>query len=157
MKLLKLLYLADREALITLGRPITFDRMFSMPHGPVLSRTLDLMASEPDPKQPTYWHRYISPPVGDYEVELRDAGIPSDDLSRAEEEILDSVFERFGHMTRWQVRDYTHSLPEYEDPEGSSLPIFLSSLLQSAGISKEDAEAIKASLCDEAAVHSLVA
>ena len=34
MKLMKLLYLADRRALIQWGRPITFDWYVSMPHGP---------------------------------------------------------------------------------------------------------------------------
>jgi uncharacterized phage-associated protein len=156
MKLLKLLYLADREALVSLGRPITYDRMLSMPHGPVLSRTYDLMASEPDPNETSYWHRYISPPGANYEVELVEEA-PADQLSRAEEQILEDVFKKFGHMRRWELRDYTHGLPEYQDPKGSSLPIIVADLLRSAGIKEEEIEAIQATLWDEAAVHSLVA
>ena len=41
MALIKLLYLADREALLETGYPITGDQMVSMPHGPVLSRIYD--------------------------------------------------------------------------------------------------------------------
>ena len=41
MKLIKLLYLADREALSRWGRPITTDKYVSMDKGPVLSRVLD--------------------------------------------------------------------------------------------------------------------
>ena len=89
MKLLKLLYLADRQALLELGRPITFDRFVAMPHGPVLSRTCDLITSEPDPLGPTYWGRYISAP-SNYEVGLL-GEVPNDQLSPAEEAILDSV------------------------------------------------------------------
>jgi len=36
--LLKLLYLADRDALKEIERPITGDRYFSLKNGPVLSR-----------------------------------------------------------------------------------------------------------------------
>ena len=46
LKLIKLLYLAEREALIRLGRPITFDFYVSMDHGPVLSETLNLLHGE---------------------------------------------------------------------------------------------------------------
>src|SRR5258708_7325249 len=43
MKLIKLMYLIDREALVRWGEPITGDRMLSIPYGPVLSNTLDLL------------------------------------------------------------------------------------------------------------------
>src|SRR5947199_6070444 len=62
LSLIKLLYFADRKALLELGRPISYDLFVSMPHGPVLSRTLDLITGEPDPKNPSYWGKYISEP-----------------------------------------------------------------------------------------------
>jgi uncharacterized phage-associated protein len=40
MKLIKLLYFADRVALSRFGRPITTDRYVSMDRGPVLSHIL---------------------------------------------------------------------------------------------------------------------
>jgi uncharacterized phage-associated protein len=43
IKLIKLLYLADREALLRWGRPITTDRHVSMPKGPVVSQIYDLI------------------------------------------------------------------------------------------------------------------
>jgi uncharacterized phage-associated protein len=43
LKLMKLLYLAEREALRSLGLHLTGDHLVSMPHGPVLSMTLNLM------------------------------------------------------------------------------------------------------------------
>ena len=43
LKLVKLLYLADREALLRWDRPITTDRYVSMDNGPVLSRVLNLI------------------------------------------------------------------------------------------------------------------
>ncbi len=144
LKLIKLLYLADRTALAEFGRPITHDLFVSMQYGPVLSRTLDLITTEPDPKAWSYWHTYISAPR-DYEVSLlREA--PNDQLSRAEEGIIDSVFGRFGDWDRWKLVEYTHSLPEYEDPQGSSVPIPLRRILTGVGKSEEDARAIEQAL-----------
>ncbi len=60
MKLIKLLYLADREALARWGRPITTDSYVSMKHGPVLSEVLNLIT---DPlSDQTFWARHISEP-----------------------------------------------------------------------------------------------
>ena len=47
LKLIKLLYLADRQSLIESGYPITGDRLVSMDRGPVLSRVLDLNQTRP--------------------------------------------------------------------------------------------------------------
>ena len=43
LRMLKLLYLADRECLQETGRPITGDRVVAMEHGPVLSSVYDLI------------------------------------------------------------------------------------------------------------------
>ena len=45
LKLMKLLYLADRESMRETGYPMSWDRLVSMPHGPVLSTTLNLINS----------------------------------------------------------------------------------------------------------------
>jgi uncharacterized phage-associated protein len=49
LKLIKLMYLADRRALLEQGRSITFDRYVSMDHGAVLSQTYNLIVSEEAP------------------------------------------------------------------------------------------------------------
>jgi uncharacterized phage-associated protein len=49
MKLIKLLYLAGREALARWGRPIPTDTYVATKHGPVLSQVLDLITEGPDP------------------------------------------------------------------------------------------------------------
>src|SRR5688572_14417051 len=46
MRLLKLLYLADRRMMRETGSPITFDRVVAMKHGPVLSETYSLIKGE---------------------------------------------------------------------------------------------------------------
>ena len=143
LKLLKLLYFADRLALAELGRPISYDMYVSMPQGPVLSRTLDLMTEEPEPHadHPSYWRTVISEPH-EYEVSLLRDDIPNDQLSRAEEEILDRVFAKYGRLSRWEIRDLSHKLPEWHDPHGSCVPIRIKDILLHQGMSEGDAQAI---------------
>lgn len=45
LKLIKLMYLSDRESMRRHGYPISFDNFVSMEHGPVLSRTLNLISN----------------------------------------------------------------------------------------------------------------
>jgi len=155
LKLMKLLYLADRSALITWGRPITFDWYYSMPHGPVLSFTLDRMTSDPDSANPSYWHTYISE-IKDNEVSLLCEQVPNDQLSEAEEQLLVRVFEEHGHKNRWQLRDYCHDLPEWQDPQGSSLPIHIRTILSAAGFDDADIEEIEESFDAEASAHEVL-
>lgn len=153
MKLIKMLYLADRTAILRWGRPITFDWYFSLPHGPVLSFTLDKINADPDPSDPSYWHRYISERQ-EYEVRLiREA--PSNQLSRAEEDILDEIHASFGHMTQWELRDYSHTLPEWQNPQGSSIPIRLRDILVAEGFEDPEIEAIEDTLAAESFADSL--
>jgi uncharacterized phage-associated protein len=139
LKLIKLLYLADRLALARWGFSVTQDRHYSMRHGPVVSNTYNLMVDEDDKP---IWSRYITPPLGNYEIALTEEACPTGTLSRAEERLLTEVFERFGRMTRWQLRDYTHSLPEWRDPQGSRLPISVQEILEAQNVPGEDIDAI---------------
>ena len=140
MKLIKLLYLADRRALVQYGRPITFDWYVSMPHGPVLSFTLDRINDSPSPDGTSYWHRFISE-RRDNEVTLLDR-VPRDQLSPAEEQLLDAVWREFGTMSQWELRDYSHTLPEWRDPKGSSLPIQIRDILLGEGFSEAEAREV---------------
>lgn len=152
LKLIKLLYLIDRAAFIRFGRPITFDSFCSMPHGPVLSFTLDRI-NEPEVYQGGYWDRHIAPKQN-HEVALR-GDVPNDQLSPAEEQLIDDVFAEYGRMSRWELRDFTHTLPEWEDPQGSSRPIDPADILRHAGYSEDDICAIASEL-DEVAIADAV-
>lgn len=125
LKLTKLLYLADRESLTRYGRPITYDRPVSMPHGPVLSRALDLINGFASGAATAQWDEWMSA-RSDHDVEVkRKFSRPDlDELSDADLEILDTVWRRFGTMDPWTLRDWTHSnCREWADPQGSSTPI----------------------------------
>lgn len=145
LSLIKLLYLADRRALIETGYPITGDRPVSMPHGPVLSRVYGLVKGA----NSTAWHEFVTPPDG---WDVRAAGCEEiGKLSEYETDILDEVDEKFGSLHRWELRNLTHALPEWQDPRGSSVEIDPAVVLRAEGVSEEDikefaaqAEAIRA-------------
>ncbi|MDR0423034.1 MAG: SocA family protein, partial [Rickettsiales bacterium] len=60
LKLMKELYLADRLSIKERGHSISFDSFFSLPHGPILSNTLNLLNTE------GIWDDYISKVEKDY-------------------------------------------------------------------------------------------
>jgi uncharacterized phage-associated protein len=153
LKLIKLLYLMDREALKRWGRPITFDWYYSMPHGPVLSFTLDRINEGAD--DDSYWSRFIGERKN-HEVKLRDHVVcPNDQLSPAEEELIGEIFQEFGHKTRWQLRDLTHLLPEWQDPKGSRAPIEYADILRVEGFSPEEIREVEADLEESSLADAL--
>ncbi|MFQ5705221.1 MAG: Panacea domain-containing protein [Gemmatimonadales bacterium] len=155
MKLVKLLYFLDRASLLKSGRPVSFDSYFALPHGPVLSFTLDRINEDPDPDAPSYWHRHISERRG-HGVELMADTLPSDQLSEAEEALIDEIFSRYGGMSQWEIRDYSHTLPEWRDPQGSSLPILISDILAAEGFREEDIREIEETLQAEMVADRLL-
>lgn len=153
MKLIKLLYLADREALARWGRPITTDNYVSMDKGPVLSHVLDRINEGPSPDDPSYWAQHITP-SGNYEVTLTDD--PSGDLlSEAEDELLDAVFKAHGHLSRWKIVDLVHTLPEWHDPEGGALAIGYADILRAFNKKPEEIAAIVNELSSLARIDAL--
>jgi uncharacterized phage-associated protein len=124
LKVAKLLYLADREFMSRYDFPILFDRFVSMPHGPVTSMTLNYIdGMEEDRDQ---WEAFV---VGRAEnkvgVSRQDMSFDElDELSDAEIHVMEATWDQFGHMSQWEIRNYTHkNCPEWEDPNGSSTPI----------------------------------
>jgi len=118
IRLLKLLYLADREAWKRYGRPITGDEYMGWVRGPVLVTTYTLIRAE-DEEAPTttVWHQFVQR-VGENDVRLRndpDYG----PLSDAEMEILESVHQENRNTGTWEIIDDLHaSLPEWKPPLG---------------------------------------
>jgi uncharacterized phage-associated protein len=141
IKLLKLLYIADREALAEWGIPVSHDNYVSMDHGPVLSQTYNLIRDGG-----RVWSEYISAPFGDYEIQLINHPGKSRKLSLAEENLLRRVFEQYGARNRWDLVDYVHTFPEWHDPHGSSIPINLEEILCALDDTPENIEAIVAEL-----------
>ncbi|OYY18282.1 MAG: hypothetical protein B7Y05_06380 [Polynucleobacter sp. 24-46-87] len=138
LKLMKLLYLSDREAIKSFGMPISGDLYVSMPHGPVLSKTLNLMDGDIE-SQDGGWESWISDKEN-HEVAVRSsvAHRELDELSRAELEVLEIVWGNFGGMDKWTIRDWTHiNCPEWHDPNGSSYSLEFDDIVKALEKSKK--------------------
>ncbi|MBF0136543.1 MAG: Panacea domain-containing protein [Magnetococcus sp. DMHC-1] len=143
LKLTKLLYLADREAVRVLGLSMTGDHLVAMPYGPVLTKTLDLMRGSIE-SAPGGWDDLISG-IENYEVSVRKKlnVHEMDKLSQAEIDVLESVWEQFGQMDQWEISEWTHrNCSEWENPQGSSWPISYYSVARAVGFDDESAIAI---------------
>lgn len=140
LKLIKLLYIADREALKRWGYALTGDAYFSLPHGPVVSRVKDLITDDPQFSGSRVWTNYIR--RSGYDVEAT-AEAPLESLSPAEKELLDEIFAVYGSYTSWQLVDLTHSFPEWEDPRGSAVEITYEVILRAVGRGEESKELLE--------------
>lgn len=142
LQLIKLLYLADRHALIERGLPITGDRLVSMDYGPVLSEIKDLITMEIEPgADGRAWREYVSEPAS-YKVRGVKDDPEADELSEYEIAVLDHIDNRFGAMDRFELSKLTHDLPEWADPHHSSLPIDPADILEHAGVSRDTIEEV---------------
>jgi hypothetical protein len=140
LKLVKLMYLIEREGLLRWGIPLTNDELYSMHNGCVMSRVHDLITEEQLPQ--SYWRQFISAPFGDHEVRL-DRKPELEDVSEAERELIREIFATYGRWGRWDLADFTHKLPEYRDtPKGKRTPIDYQEILLGAKKSDDDVREI---------------
>jgi len=143
LELLKLLYYADRESLDLYGQPITGDRYVNMRHGPVLSSVYDLVKRTlfaPTPSKGA-WGESIAK-RSRWELELKRPPDPAP-LSEAEIELIERVFKQRRERTRWDLRDKSHALPEWEDPGASSRELPIEQILRVLGKGDEEIEAVR--------------
>jgi uncharacterized phage-associated protein len=138
LKLLKILYLMDRESLHRWGRSITGDHPYSLPYGPVLSQIYDLMKHHPLANPYSYWAEHITEIEENFLIHLK-RPVDEDDLSSAEIELVDRVYEQFGAMGEFDLVKYCHDhCPEWEDPGDTSVIIPFERILREVGKSEEE-------------------
>lgn len=130
LRLLKLLYIADRESVRDTGRPITGDAVVAMDHGPVLTGMYDLVKMRG--YQVPVWSKYFQ--VSGYHVKLtHDPGVGM--LSRYELEKLREVSERYAAKTDWDIVEDTHQFEEWKRNYAKSMarPIPPEHILEAVG------------------------
>jgi uncharacterized phage-associated protein len=139
LKLLKLVYLIDRESLARWGRPLSTDRHVSMDKGPVPSRIYNLITEEQ--LKSGVWSAHIQTVPG-YDVQLlSDPG--NDELSQAEDDLIREVFQMHGHKNRWRLVEELHQVPEWRDPDGSMIPISIRDILTAVGKTPDEISEIE--------------
>lgn len=145
---MKLMYLGERLSFLRYGESLTGDSLVSMDHGPVLSQTLNLINGAVEGCPEDGWDSWISDRQ-DHDVALADPSrirSPEEDLlelSDSDIEVLTETWNEYGHMGKWQLRDFTHTLPEWTDPEGSMLPIEHVNLFKHLGFTAEQASVLE--------------
>jgi uncharacterized phage-associated protein len=136
LKLMKLMYLAERASFRRYGEPMIGDKLYSMEHGPVLSATLDHMNNFVD-SEPGGWESWISSRQDHFLGLRRDVQDPRQELTQlsdADLEILAEVWQQHGHLSGGQLRNLAHKIcTEWEDPNYSSIPIPYSRILKCVG------------------------
>ena len=160
LKLMKLMYFSERISLEKYANTITGDCFVSMPHGPVLSTTLDHINGYIK-SQPGGWDDLISARAN-HEVSVKDNVLESGGalghISKSDEDAINQVWEKFGGMTQFQIKDHTHEhCPEWEDPHGSSLPIPIERVLCAVGYTEKQAESIAKRLQEEEGIGEFFA
>ena len=140
-----MLYIADRLALERLETPITGDCYVSMKYGPVLSKVYDLIKGNSVNNALCLWKEFISSREGYKEVYVslkQDPG--NDELCQEEEEILKSVYSKFGHLNPFDVAEWTHTLPEWQQPQpiASAIPIAIEDILHNVGKTEAEIEGL---------------
>jgi uncharacterized phage-associated protein len=154
--LMKMLYLADRFALLEWQRPITGDAFLSVPYGPIVSRTYDLARGRIMGAEARIWKAAFTEKVGNF-IHLKE-GADMDWLSERERGMLDQSFEKLKNIPPGQMIEVLHrSLPEWKDPKGSCLPIELRSIFLAAGFQDEETNAIVAELDAQQDIKAAIA
>lgn len=130
-KLNMLMYLSEREFIKKHYDSLTFNKMKSTEHGPVLVETLDLMEGN-RPSNYKGWNSKINKSEGGM-ISLK-KGIKAKDLGRlsqADREIMDEIWKKFGGISPIKLEEYAkQNCPEWQDPSKSTIPIKVETLCE---------------------------
>ena len=140
LKLMKELYLIDRASIDERDTSVSGDVFYSMPHGPVLSQTLNMLNDLVNNK----WGEYLDAVDAKYYPDIQaKKDITLDRLSVRDKTYIKTVSEQFKDFTPKKLENYTHTLPEWVDPNGSSLKIRYRDVMLALGKSEEEISAAK--------------
>src|SRR5689334_22344034 len=107
LKAIKLVYLGDRRSIGKFGFPILDETRVSMPRGPVNSTTYRHVAGEVDLDE-CGWSEFLEARA-QHQIGAKRIFSENDldELSEADIQCLEEVWNEFGHMDQWQLVDYT--------------------------------------------------
>jgi hypothetical protein len=143
LKLMKELYLIDRASIAERDTSISGDTYFSLPHGPVLSCTLNLLDDlklSKEEKGQNPLKPFLSAEEAKYYYDVILTQEPEYDyLSEKDKEYIVQISERFKNYTPYAIEQYTHkNLPEWTDPQGSHSKIRYYDIAKALGKSDEE-------------------
>ena len=133
LKLIKELYLIDRVSIDEDNSSVSGDEFFSLKYGPVLSNTLNIINDIPNGND---WAEYLSI-NNNKEIRLIK---PFDEgrLSKKDKYFIQLISDKYKTYTTSQLVDYTHTLPEWKEPEGTNHKIRFVDIMKALGKSDEE-------------------
>ncbi|MFA5309468.1 MAG: type II toxin-antitoxin system antitoxin SocA domain-containing protein [Dehalococcoidales bacterium] len=155
LKCIKLLYAIEKEALNQWLRPVIYDELYSLPHGQVVSQTLD-RAEYRDRPPKTYWNKYLVTKPNNTIHIYEDCGI--DELSKAEIVLTKEIYEKNKQKTPEQLMNEHHNpilTPEWKNPGHSRIKTKYSDLLALLNKTQEQIEEFEADLKELANLEAL--
>ena len=148
LRLLILLYIADRESLQETGRPITSSTAVAMEHGPLSSEVFDLIKGLVTSE--ARWAEHIRAHGHSLQL-ISDPGRGK--LSKYEIEKLNDVSQRHEHQNTWELVRLVQQFAEWlknAPVQGQTRPIPTGDIIDAVGRSADKTE-ILADLKDKAA------
>jgi hypothetical protein len=158
--LIKMLYYADRTALINWGNSITGDSFASLQKGPIVSDIYNFLkvpaVGQPQSRNAVEWRESIGRRnSADNEIFVLQE-VDQSVLSEREIEVLEQarlvINQIHGSIAKW-LHD---NCPEWQDPRGSSIPIDPSVILRLAGRSEEEINELEETNHQVAFLNSLM-
>jgi len=116
LKIVKLIYLADKYHLIKYGRTITNDDYYAMQYGPVGTTVKDFLSSDTyfSSSAEKKFESKLIEKVDEYEYKCKSIKYKIKWLSGSDLEVLDFIIEKFGAKTSRQLFKYSHRYPEWK-------------------------------------------
>lgn len=113
LKVLKLIYFADRYHLRKYGRLISNDIYFAMEYGPVASSTKDILSNSEflGQAENDYSAQYINTDTRNIISSIKP--FDEDVFSDSDLEALDFAWDRFGKYNNFNLAELTHLYPEW--------------------------------------------
>ena len=155
IRLLKLLYLSEKEAFLELGRSITNDNYCSMSYGQVPSKTYDLVKGTTF-KSEGYWDEFINSPVDKHYVELQGSPVDISELSESEEDILQAIFLKYKDMDDFDLAKETKGSEYIQTTDTKkSIPTPLEKILEDLNYDESEIAGIIDTLEEEASIQEI--
>jgi len=151
LKLIKLVYLSERQILADHRRPMLFDELFSLPHGPICSSTLNGIDGA---IHGHIWDDFLARNGNKIVAMKKFERDDLDEISDVELDTINNVWAKFGRFSASQLRNYTHDhCPEYTETTGR-IPISYREVLGALGVSDEEAELVEREIAELRRVES---
>lgn len=140
LRLLKLLYIADRESLAERGAPIIGGRVAALDNGPLHSDIYEFIKGAHE--DAGEWKKFFT---NDGHVVIATADPGRMELSPFEIDKLTEVSDRLRPHDSWEVAELTHKFAEWIECHvaGTSRPIPMERILASLGFTEEDIEQVR--------------